>query len=244
MDPQQCAGSFAPAAVTGCTPGPSPTDDGCGCGLNEGCGIHVAWASSLSGPWDSQPVLFVDANRSALFDCARTNPSPFVHPNGSITMAFNAGYCHDNMETIGLGHADSFRGMRARACLRASPLPTALGLGPFTLLTTTAIFTDGAHKCEDPFVWLDDDGWHLLGHDFGGNIAFYAHSYTGGSGSWIRSPNSPYSEMVVFTDRAAQICNVQRPQLVFDAAQQPIALTNGAQCNGERLERTLVRPLQ
>ena len=36
-----------------------------------------------------------------------TNPSPYVLPNGTIVMAFNAGFCHNHLETIGLAVSHS-----------------------------------------------------------------------------------------------------------------------------------------
>ena len=70
--PKQClqsAGALGPqvrdGAVAGPTAYPGPDHDGCGPPpLNSGCGI----ASSLEGPWPVQ-------NRSALLNCAHTNPS-------------------------------------------------------------------------------------------------------------------------------------------------------------------------
>ena len=34
--------------------------------------------------------------------CAHTNPSVQLLPNGTAVMAFNAGFCHNNLETIGV----------------------------------------------------------------------------------------------------------------------------------------------
>jgi hypothetical protein len=42
--------------------------------------------------------------------CAHTNPSPVFLPNGSVVMAFNAGFCHDTLETIGVAHAPHWSG--------------------------------------------------------------------------------------------------------------------------------------
>ena len=63
----------------------------------------MSYSASITGPWETVPLIIVDQNRSALLDCAHTNPSVIFFPNGSALMAFNAGFCHDQVETIGLG---------------------------------------------------------------------------------------------------------------------------------------------
>jgi hypothetical protein len=102
---------------------------------------------------------------SSLFDCAHTNPAPwfFNNNNGSLLLAFNAGFCHDNIETIGIAFAPHWS-------------------GPYTITTLAPIFpgpsnTSHPHSCEDPFLYEDERGFHLIGHDMSGNLAFYAHSF-------------------------------------------------------------------
>jgi hypothetical protein len=56
----------------------------------------------------------------ALRRCAFTNPSPHILPNGTVVLAFQAGYCHEpfgfGFELLGVVRADSY-------------------LGPYTLIT-------------------------------------------------------------------------------------------------------------
>lgn len=124
-------------------------------------------------------------------------------------MAFNAGYCHNHLETIGVAQA---------------PGPA----GPYTLRTVNPIFPDGAHSCEDPFLWVDQYGWHLLAHNFGKEISLYAYSVDGYN--FTISPDAPYTSTVQLVGNRTTNCNVQRPQLLFNDQGQPIVLTNGAQC--------------
>ena len=71
---------------------PGPCGDGCGAPpLNSGCGMSLGTAPSLEGPWAWAAINVTDQAVSALLDCAHTNPSPWVFPNGTIVMAINAG---------------------------------------------------------------------------------------------------------------------------------------------------------
>ena len=75
---------------------PGPTGDCCGPTnpvLNSGCGLAVARAPGLSGPWKVAPLRIEDQWDSDNVYCTHTNPSPVLLPNGTAVMAFNAGCC-------------------------------------------------------------------------------------------------------------------------------------------------------
>lgn len=116
---------------------PGPQADCCGPaadGLNAGCGISMATSKSLSGPWDIQPLKILNQWESDDVYCAHTNPSVQLLKNGTAVMAFNAGFCHNHLETIGV--AVSHNGL----------------LGPWNLLSKNSILKnpDGSpHHCEE-----------------------------------------------------------------------------------------------
>jgi len=83
---------------------------GNGPGYNNGCGISMATSASVTGPWKIQPLRIVDQWMSDLLDCTHTNPTPFFLPNGTVVLAFNAGFCHSDLETIGIASAPHWSG--------------------------------------------------------------------------------------------------------------------------------------
>jgi hypothetical protein len=209
---------------------PGPTGDGCGPGsLNGGCGLSLGTASSLSGPWSFSPINVTNQNASKLLDCAHTNPSAVVNADGSIVMAINAGFCHAHLETIGLLQAPSWR-------------------GPWTYLSIDPILlnADGSiHHCEDPFLWRTSRGWHLMVHNQqGAGIALYAHSED--AINWVLHDDpgnpGPYTGNVIWNDGTKSSYDVERPQFIFDAAGDPLYLTNGAMAGGAP-SFTLFRPV-
>ena len=83
---------------------PGPSNDTCGkAPLNPGCGIAIATAPALGGPWSAPtPFKLEDQWESNELYCSHTNPSVQVLPNGTLMMAFNGGFCDGGLETIGL----------------------------------------------------------------------------------------------------------------------------------------------
>eukprot|EP00759_Apiculatamorpha_spiralis_P026156 PhF_6_TR29280/c0_g1_i1/m.42898 len=208
---------------------PGPNGDGCGPQppYNGGCGIAIASSTSLNGPWTTiQRVIVEDQRKSALLDCAHTNPSPWFFPDGSVVMAINAGFCHNNLETIGLLKAPNWR-------------------GPWKWFTPDPILKDAngnPHACEDPFLWIDHRGWHLLVHNQeGAGVSLYAYSQYGYSWVFNASRPAPYTDTIVWDDGSTDQFDVERPQFVFDPnTSKPLYLTNGAM---GPTSFTLFRPL-
>ena len=205
--PSTCDGRTWPKSCGSEMPGPN--GDCCGPAYggyngNTGCGIAmVHGAAGVEGPWGGvEPLRIVDQWRSNEIYCAHTNPAPVFLANGTVVMAFNAGYCNGRLETIGLAVADHWR-------------------GPYRMLAPEAVLrkADGTpHHCEDPFMWRTKRGWHMLVHNQDGpqpQISAYAYSEDGVA--WTVSPRLPYDCTLRFTDGStaeATGCG-NRPQLVF-----------------------------
>jgi len=191
----------------------SPTDNGCGPEppFNGGCGISYGWSANVSGPFQWDYLHIVDQNHSNLFDCAHTNPAPYVFTNGSIALGFNAGWCHNYMETLGVAQAPHF-------------------YGPYTLRTVNSIFND-SHRSEDPFLWVDDKGYyHIIAHNLAsGPPSIYAYSKDGVH--FIITPDAPYTDKVTLNNGTMIQCDIERPQLLFNDDGSPHVLTNGVYCS-------------
>ena len=222
---------------------PGPNADLCGpcsAGLNCGCGISVATATTLSGPWTVRSLRITDQWLSAEVYCTHTNPTVQILTNGTYVMAFNSGMCFGK-EMIGT--AISHGGWR----------------GPWQLLGRNAVLRnsddDTPYISEDPMLWLSHRGWHLLTHSYGQSISSYAYSKDGLT--WTVSPSAPYNWTIFYTDgTSADLNKCERPKLFFGDAtsgdasnslyRQPLFLVNGARSlnpAGGKRTWTMIRPL-
>ena len=179
--------------------------------------IHIAHSPTVYGPWSVLPVSFTNPNASTIFDCTWTNPSPVILEDGSVLMAFTGGYCHDKLEAIGIAQAPRWN-------------------GPYTIKTLEPIFPKPSlclsrRQYEDPFLWRNSRGFHLLLHGMCPTGKFnskYAYSLDGFR--WTVSPMDPYSYVVKYEDGSEQgFVRCERPQLLFNDEGKAIYLFNGVE---------------
>ncbi|MCT4644399.1 MAG: glycoside hydrolase family protein [Carboxylicivirga sp.] len=124
--------------------------------------IGVAVADNLNGPWkhSEQPILEVKPN--TFYSYLTSNPSPLVKEDGSIILMFK-----------GRGYNDD-----------GTPSPWAVGLatapsyeGPYTAVSDEPIFSkEKFGVVEDPHLWKDDDGYHMVVKDMNGTITGEYHA--------------------------------------------------------------------
>ena len=238
--PPTCDGRHWPKS---CGPNmPGPSGDCCGAttepwNANSGCGLSMAYSKTAQGPWTMAPLNITNQWESDEVYCTHTNPGPFFLKNGSVVLVFNAGYCSNNhLETIGIAVADSWD-------------------GEYKLLNTKAILrnTDGTpHRCEDPYVWHDERGWHLLTHNQQGPQGVASYGYSEDAITWTLSPTTPYGCEQLFTDGTnvtVSGCG-NRPQIIFEGGQSggaPLWITNGGASNnpsGGKGQWTLFRQIK
>jgi hypothetical protein len=123
--------------------------------------VGVAVADNPHGPWQrfDNPILPTKPN--TFYSFLTSNPSPIIHPDGSVLLMFKArayeGNTHGDM-TIGLAKAEHY-------------------LGPYTVVNSEPIFGPGRlGVIEDPSIWLDQEGYHMLAKDMGDQICGEQHA--------------------------------------------------------------------
>lgn len=150
------------------------------------------------------------------FNNSRTNPTPLVNGDGSVTLIFRGGSKGYRAEFLGAAHAASW----ADSYQVITPKP----LLPVNL--------------EDPFVYQDCRGaYHMLAHAIGRNsrgVGVHMHSLDGKTWA-MGSPAVAYTTNVPWSDGTnTTLARRERPVLVFKKNDTsgckwvPIALINGA----------------
>ncbi|GMH77068.1 hypothetical protein TrST_g4087 [Triparma strigata] len=223
--------------------------------------IHVQRADSIYGPW-SKPQAVMFSNNSTYLCNGHTNPSPHFMPDGSVYLAFQADSCgdptHDTGAMVGLAKSAAWD----QPFELTSPDPvTPKDWDPLHPVCWAGVD-------EDPFLWLDKRGFHILTHGMcpsGLRQAHYKFSVDGVN--WKTSYLQTYHYLVKYEDKSRHaFARMERPQLVFAGgfdentglAGEPVALVNGVcglgfgknhsdfECVFDKLTGmtwTLVRPL-
>jgi len=198
--------------------------------------IHVSHSESIRGPW-SEPAMIEFSSTSKYLAGGWTNPSPHFNPDGTVHLAFQAGF--SNKGPLSHGHA------LVGIAIADSPF------GPYKYLTedpVTPMDWDPIHPVcwagvdEDPFLWRSKRGFHILTHGMCPSGVRQAHyKYSADGVNWHTSPRQTYRYTVRYENgRPDVLARVERPQLYFDGgydletglAGSPIVLYNGV-CGGE-----------
>lgn len=172
--------------------------------------IGVAVSDSVFGPWERfpEPVLTPRADKFDNF--LVSNPSPCVMPDGKVLLVYKSrcyktpykGLLHGPM-SLGIAIADA-PWEKHRAVL------------------DEPLFCKDGYEVEDPFVWRDNDGYHMMAKDMNANICgelmggIYASSQNGID--WeVDEGRLFYSRKLLFDDMTVQeIGNLDRPFILFE----------------------------
>jgi hypothetical protein len=184
-----------------------------------GTSVAVAFSTSVWGPWGTpQPLQYANWNGSTLLDCGFTNPSPTILANGSVLLAFQAGYCHSVIPGVGeemLGVAIAPSWDAVYTLVKKEPILPVPG------------FWCVAGLAEDPFLWQTRRGFALLAHGMCYAIFNAVLAVSRDGVAWRQVAAAPYSYEVSYIDAPADVFwRVERPQLVFNGS-IPVALMNG-----------------
>ena len=172
--------------------------------------VGVAVADRITGPWrrSDQPVLTTRPDRFDSF--LISNPAPCIEQDGTVCMMYKArgylpppytGFLHGKME-FGMAQADRPE-------------------GPFRPLCDSPLFGPDV-EFEDPFLWRDEEGYHMIAKDMRGNVCGERYG-----GLYATSPDRMhwrfhpgklmYSRRVLWDDGVVrEMGNLERPFLLFE----------------------------
>ncbi|WP_321376219.1 glycoside hydrolase family protein [uncultured Draconibacterium sp.] len=172
--------------------------------------IGVAWSKDPDGPWNrlNEPVLNTRPN--TFYSFLTSNAAPWINKDGSVVMIFksreyNKQYPYHSDMRIGVAIAPEFK-------------------GPYQVVTNKPIFGYGdMPEIEDPTLWKDDDGYHILAKDQRGVITGHvghgiiAHSEDGIS--WHLDKESyAYSKTINWDDgTSSEMGQLERVAVLLNA---------------------------
>lgn len=171
--------------------------------------IGLAVADSPYGPWTRSDKPLLDTKPGTFYSYLVSNPSPLIQEDGSVMMIFKErSYLGDE------AYSDMALGMAYAPDIE----------GSYTVLNDgKPIFqVDGQGEAEDPFLWKDEKGYHVVFKDHvakfsgekGGGVM--AHSQDGIHWTVDKSPKA-YSRTVEWEDgRVEMQGQLERPFIWFD----------------------------
>ncbi len=119
--------------------------------------IGVAYSKSLNGPWTRLDAPVWNTKPETFYSFLTSNPAPWVNEDGSVLLIFksrkyNEDFPYQSSMAIGVAGASHF-------------------LGPYTLLSEEPVFSlEKNAEVEDPCLWKDETGYHILAKDQRGKI--------------------------------------------------------------------------
>lgn len=114
--------------------------------------IGVAMADTPYGPWERFDSPILDTRPDTFYSLLTSNPAPVVREDGSVLLIFKGrSYIGDS------GYSDMALGVAEAPSIR----------GPYTVQNNRQpiLQQDGQCEAEDPFLWQDSTGYHIIFKD-------------------------------------------------------------------------------
>ncbi len=125
--------------------------------------IGIATSKNLYGPWQRRDTPILDTKPGTFYSFLTSNPAPLIKEDGSVLMVFKA---------RGYKNAYPYQGDMV---LGVATAPNSDG--PYTVVSNEPIFSkEKFGEVEDPFIWKDETGYHMLAKDQRGSITGKTHS--------------------------------------------------------------------
>ena len=159
--------------------------------------VGVAVASSPFGPWQRQDKPILETRAGTFYSFLTSNPAPLIEEDGSAILVFKARAYRDKFPyqgdmTLGVARAPRYD-------------------GPYTVASAEPIFGMGrGGEMEDPFLWKDAAGYHMLAKDQRGTITgefhggLLAHSKDALHWTIDKAPKA-YTRTVTWSDGKVQV---------------------------------------
>jgi hypothetical protein len=125
--------------------------------------VGLAVARSLDGPWVRRDAPLLDTRPGTFYSFLTSNPAPLVKDDGSVVLMFKSRAYGEKFPY----HSDMMIGVALAPRID----------GPYTVAVNEPIFGVGkVGEIEDPFLWQDGSGLHVVAKDQRGGITGQKHA--------------------------------------------------------------------
>ncbi|KXX71300.1 glycosyl hydrolase family 43 [Flammeovirga sp. SJP92] len=123
--------------------------------------VGVATSKSPYGPWKRLDHPIIDVKPNSYYSFLTSNPSPLIKEDGTVILLFKGrSYQEDE-----LTHTDQFIGVATAKIYH----------GPYTISEQPIFSKDKFGEVEDPHLWSDENGYHMIAKDMRGKIVNHHH---------------------------------------------------------------------
>ncbi len=174
--------------------------------------IGMAFSASVFGPWKrlDEPILRPRPDR---FDNLYvSNPAPCIQEDGSVVLVY---------KSVGVRPGPDYPGGHIHGGMQLGAAGAPGWQGPYVPVSDQPLFGTEV-VLEDPFIWRDAQGMHMIAKDMTGSVCgerhggAYAHSRDGKV--WKAEPGRcAYSRRVLWDDGGIRTMgNLDRPFILFE----------------------------
>ena len=123
--------------------------------------IGIATSKSPNGPWKRLDKPIIDVKPNSYYSFLTSNPSPLIKKDGSVVLLFKGRHYKED----GIKHSDMSIGVATAPSYD----------GEYTVIGDKPLFSmERFGEVEDPHMWSDKDGYHMIAKDQRGKITGFA----------------------------------------------------------------------
>lgn len=124
--------------------------------------VGMATSKSPDGPWHRLDTPVLDVKPNSFYSFLTSNPSPLIKKDGSVVLLFKG----RSYKTDSISHTGQFIGVATAPSFE----------GPYTVVGNEPLFSkDKFGEVEDPHLWSDKNGYHMIAKDMTGQIIGSRH---------------------------------------------------------------------
>ena len=125
--------------------------------------IGIATSKSPYGPWARRDAPALDTKPDSFYSFLTSNPSPWINEDGSVVLMFKSRAYDDKYPF----QSRMFIGMAMAPDINS----------PLKVVSDEPVFSkDKFGVIEDPFIWKDENGYHMIAKDQYGEITGHHHA--------------------------------------------------------------------
>lgn len=170
--------------------------------------IGIATAPSIHGPWTRFDRPILDTKPETFYSFLTSNPAPLIRKDGSAYLVFKGrghktSFPYQTRQHIGIAKAEHYK-------------------GPYTVLNDDQTIFSNTSEIEDPFIWEDHNGFHLIAKDMGSKFTGEHHAgvlfHSKDGINWEVDANpKAYSRNILFENGTTKrMGHLERPFILFE----------------------------